>query len=212
MTAHPYRFVLFDLGGVLVRLGDRGPMAGLAPPLDHGAFWARWLASPWVRAYERGQCGDHDFAVGVVAEWDLKATPAEFLAAFARWPEGLFDGAAALVDAVRKMLPVGCLSNSNPVHWSMFTSAWGLDDLFDLHLLSHQLGAVKPDPELFASAVAVLDLPPPSVVFLDDNQQNVDAADQAGITAFRVCGPDEAAEALRQLGILPPKPARHVQA
>ena len=90
-----YDYVLFDLGGVLVKLTGVAAMQRLAG-LDHeDEVWRRWLACEWVRRFERGLCSADDFGRGVVAEWDLPIGPAEFLEAFSAWPESMIDGADA---------------------------------------------------------------------------------------------------------------------
>lgn len=202
MTGNGYRWALFDLGGVLVRLQAVGPMTQLVGSSSDAEFWSRWLASRWVRAFERGRCSGSEFAAGIAAEWGMTASEEAFLAAFVSWPEGLYDGAAALVSDVREAMPVGCLTNSNPLHWTRFTSLWHLDRLFDIRFLSHEVGLVKPDSELFAHVVARLGVPPESIVFLDDNQANVASARHAGLTSAKVSGPLEAREVLENLGIL----------
>ncbi|MGH9065956.1 MAG: hypothetical protein ACRD0J_00290, partial [Acidimicrobiales bacterium] len=53
MVDGAYDWVLFDLGGVLVRLGGDGSLEALCG-LRGEAFWARWLTCPWVRDFERG--------------------------------------------------------------------------------------------------------------------------------------------------------------
>jgi FMN phosphatase YigB (HAD superfamily) len=47
-----------------------------------------------------------------------------------------------------------------------------------------------------------LDVPAPSIVFLDDSQPNVDAALDCGLKAFRVAGVDGVAAALTGAGLL----------
>jgi len=174
-------------------------------------FWPRWLASRWVRDFERGRCSDKEFATGIVAEWGLTASGEELLAAFESWPEALYDGAVALVEEVRTIVPVGCLTNSNVLHWTRLTSLWQLDRLFDVRFLSHEMGLVKPDIETFDHVVAGLGGPAASVVFLDDNQANVRAAQRAGLTAAKVSGPREARRVLEQLGILQGKSAADLE-
>lgn len=197
-----YRWVLFDLGGVLVRLRAVGPMAQLVGPGPDAEFWSGWLASRWVRDFERGRCSGSDFGAGIAAEWGMTAPVEEFLEAFQSWPDGLYDGAQTLVEDVRQVLPVGCLSNSNPLHWTRFVSQWQLDRLFDVCFLSHEMGLVKPDGELFERVVESLGVQPESIVFLDDNEANVRAARDAGLTAVKVTGPSEARLELEKLGIL----------
>lgn len=195
-----FDYVLFDLGGVLVRLGGVGKLRELSGIATDDEVWRRWLSCPWVRTFERGHCTAEDFAAGVVAEWSLEVEPVAFLEQFRGWPEGLFDGAAELVAAVRRTTPAGCLSNTNTLHSA--DASLGLDSMFDVTFLSHELGLVKPDPEVFVHVVDALDVPPERVVFLDDNQLNVDAARAARFAAVRVQGPREAERALQELGVL----------
>ena len=93
--------VLFDLGGVLVKLGSTDAMQGLASTGSEEEWWDRWLACPWVRSFQRGQCQPEEFAAGVVSDLALAISPAELLQRFRCWPEALFDGAVELVNTVR---------------------------------------------------------------------------------------------------------------
>lgn len=198
----PYDVVLFDLGGVLVRL--RGPaflleLTGMASEED---FWRRWLSCEWVRSFERGGCSAAEFSAGLVAEWGLGVSAEEFLEAFHNFPEGLYEGAAELVAEVRQRAKVGCLSNSNPPNWELMEQGWGLGAMFDFVFVSHLMGRVKPDREVFDHVVATLGLPAQRIIFLDDNLENVEGARNAGLVARQVKAPQEARSALVSLGVL----------
>ena len=201
-----FDLILFDLGGVLVRLGGIAAMRQLAGIESDDELWARWLACRWVREFERGQCSSDDFAAGLVSDWGLEVSPSEFLERFASWPEALHDGATDLVGAVRIRLPVGCLSNTNSVHWEVQGTRWGLEAIFDLRFLSYELGLIKPDREIFDHVIAVTGHRPERIVFLDDNALNVEAAKAAGLTALQAAGVDEARAALNDLDVLAPRP------
>lgn len=198
------RVVLFDLGGVLVRLGGLGTLRDLAGLESEDEVWHRWLSCEWVRRFERGRCTAEEFAMGVVAEWQLSTTPELFIEQFRRWPEGLYDGAMELVETVRQRCRVGCLSNSNELHWADQSTRLGLLSVFDVTFLSHALDLVKPDRELFEHVVSALDVEAESVVFVDDNEVNVASARSVGMTAVRVRGVEEATAALVNLGVLEP--------
>ena len=94
------------------------------------------------------------------------------------------------------------LSNTNALHWETQTDAERIAAIFDRHYLSYELGLVKPDVEIFERVLADLGLPGQRVLFLDDNQLNVDAARRAGFDAHRAEGIDEAREVLRRYGLL----------
>ena len=197
------KLVLFDLGGVLVRLGGLSAMQGLANAASDEELWDRWLACPWVRSMQRGQCQPDDFAVGVVSDLALTISPTEFLERFRWWPEGLFDGAAELVNTVRGRVRVGCLSNTNAVHWDQLRASWRVDQLFDVVFLSHEMRLLKPDREIFERVSSVAGCANEHIAFLDDSANNVDQAVRMGFQARKVTGVDQARAALVELDVLP---------
>ena len=202
MGADPVEVVLFDLGGVLIELGGVASMRDLAGIDSDDELWRRWLGCPWVRSFERGECSTNEFATGLVGDWGLDADPAEFLAAFAAWPVGPFPGAEALVARVRETVPTGCLSNTNALHWDQNFSRWPILDGFDFRFLSYQLGLLKPDREVFDRVAELVAVPPARILFLDDNELNVDGARDAGFTAARARSVAEAEDALTAAGVL----------
>jgi putative hydrolase of the HAD superfamily len=149
-----------------------------------------------VRTFERGGCSPEDFAAGVVREWDLPVAPEDFLAAFLSWPGAPLPGADALLGDVQLTVAVGCLSNTNALHWNHHSTRWPLLGAFDFRFLSFELGIVKPDREVFERVAGLLPAPPDRVLFLDDNAVNVDGAASAGFVARRVRGVGEARQAL----------------
>jgi glucose-1-phosphatase len=196
--------VLFDLGGVLVRLGGISAMQGLATSTSDEELWDRWVACPWVRSMQRGQCQPEDFAEGVVSNLALTVSPAEFLERFRCWPEGLFDGAVELVNTVRARVRVGCLSNTNAVHWDQLRASWGVDQLFDVVFLSHEMGMLKPERGIFERVSSVAGCANANIAFLDDSPSNVHQAMGMGFQARKVNGVDQARAALVELGALRP--------
>ena len=207
MASGAYDIVLFDLGGVLVRLVGVSQMQALSGIEREDELWRRWLSCPWVRSFERGRCSPDDFAAGVIDEWDLDIPTEVFLERFRGWPEELFDGAVDLVKEVAEHCRVGCLSNTNELHWDVLDSRWGLADHFEQLFLSHRLDLVKPDREIFAHVISVLGLAPDRILFLDDNATNVDKARSVGLAGARVRGAGEARTALVEHGAAPQRPS-----
>lgn len=197
----PTRVVLFDLGGVLVELGGVQELGALVGETREEEIWRRWLTCPWVRRFERGQCSTADFARGMVESWSLPIGEAEFLDAFRRWPRGLFPGAEELLEELRGLVRRACFSNTNAFHVEQQFEAFGLRELLDEHYFSNQIGHVKPDPEAYEHVVAALGCPASEVLFLDDNQINVEGARAVGLEAHRVCGPAEARALLAERGL-----------
>ena len=197
----PVDLVLFDLGGVLIELGGLGAMQDLTG-MSAEELWGRWLSCPWVRSFESGRCSPQIFAEGVVAEWALPTSPDEFLARFRRWPTRPFAGAEDLVRDVAAAVEVGCLSNTNHLHWSDWAGSWPIVDLLPTRFLSFEIGLLKPDREIFDHVIVKTRLDPERILFLDDNRINVDSARAAGLRAVRANGTVAARRALEQVGVL----------
>jgi len=103
---------------------------------------------------------------------------------------------------VRATVPIGCLSNTNALHWDRHFGTWPILKNFDYRFLSYELGVVKPDRELFERVAQTLPSTRENVLFLDDNLVNVNGAIDAGFVARHVRGVDGARAALIELEVL----------
>jgi glucose-1-phosphatase len=79
-----------------------------------------------------------------------------------------------------------------------------LISLFDHAFLSFQIGMLKPDQDAFEYVANALSVPPGRILFLDDNQLNIDGALEFGFSAIRVTGVDEVRRALVEIDVLEP--------
>ncbi|MCZ6782372.1 MAG: HAD family phosphatase [Proteobacteria bacterium] len=201
-SATGIRVALFDLGGVVVELGGVQELGDLVGESSEEEIWRRWLSCPWVRRFERGQCTTDEFARGMVESWELPLAPDDFLARFQRWPRGLLPGAEALLESLHGRVHRACFSNTNAFHIDHQFEAFGIRTLFDEHFFSNQIGLVKPDREAYEHVVEALGCPAGHILFLDDNQINVDGAREVGLDAHRVRGVEEARRLLSERGIL----------
>jgi len=197
------RVVLFDVGGVLVKLsGIEIMLEWLGHTMTPEDLWHLWLCSDTVRRFETGRIDASAFAIGVTDEFALPIPPERFLDSFADWPMELYPGTSAMLSRIPDSYRCALLSNSNALHWPRIVTDLNLGVLVDSHFVSHLTGRIKPDAEAFAHVVETLECRPEEVLFLDDNRLNVDAAQHFGMRAVRVLGPEEAHRALVEFGII----------
>ncbi len=195
--------VLFDLGGVLVELPSlQTLLTSTHIPNGAEAVQQYWLTSPIVQTFETGKSEPEQFADALISELALPVDRSTFLEAFTRWPKGLFPGALDLIKALPTHMIRATLSNTNILHWPRLMNEMGLADLFDYHFPSHLTENVKPDKKAFEAVLKKMDLYPDTVLFLDDNQLNVDTANALGIQAYLVHGVEETREVLELTRIL----------
>ncbi len=203
MTDRQVELVLFDLGGVLIELGGIESLQELTRSVSDEIMWHRWLTSPWVRRFEKGECSELEFSTGFVEEWQLDLQPQRFLDIFRDWPIGPFHGAEELLTEVQQAVPIGCLSNTNSMHWNYQSSRWPMLGLFDFRFLSFELGLVKPDAAIFEAVADRLPVHRDRILYLDDVALNADAARLFGFQSEHVQGIDEVRAALLDVGVLP---------
>ncbi len=196
------RFVLFDLGGVLIDISGIEEFGKMTGETHSPALTRKWLSCPWVRRFESGRCTRTEFAAGMVERYDIPLSPNEFLARFRAWPAGLFPDAKNLIDDLAPHVGSACFSNTNELHWSDQGSACGLDTMFETRFLSYEIGLVKPDPDAFEFVVSALGAAPGEILFLDDNALNVDGARAVGIDAVQVMRPSGARALLESRGLI----------
>ncbi len=184
------KIILFDLGGVLVELTGVPTMHEWTQNrYDDETLWEAWLSSPAVRSFEKGYSTAKQFGDQIIREMDLPISSSEFIQAFRQWPIGLFPGVSHLMERLRNDYTLACLSNSNVLHWSMLMNDMGLETMFDHHFASHLMHRVKPDKEAFEYVLKSLDCKASSVLFLDDNDINVNSARDLGMMAYMFKGP-----------------------
>lgn len=154
-------------------------------------LWETWLSCPAVQAYESGKIGEPEFAEGVLSAFKSTMAPAAFLESFATWPQGLYPGMTGLLKSLRANYALGYLSNSNRIHYARFQQEWNLNSYFDFPFASHLMGMAKPEPGIFEHVVQAVPCERAEILFFDDNQINVVAAQRAGIEVELVRGPQE---------------------
>jgi FMN phosphatase YigB (HAD superfamily) len=179
------RAVVFDVGGVLALTGpmdfDRRwePRLGLA-----GGAIGRAMADVWAAG-----------AIGQVTEAQVRAAMCDRLALTGAqadavladmWRQYLGVANTELIAYARALRPVyrtGILSNSFVGAREREHRAYGLGDLVDELIYSHEVGMTKPDPALWALACRRLEVAPAEMVFVDDAPHLVASAVEFGIRA-----------------------------
>ncbi len=197
------RIVLFDVGGVLVELpGVPAVLAWMGNRVSPEELLRMWLTSPVVRAFETGRATPEVFADQLIAEMALPVGRDQLLDEFTRWTLGLFPGALDLVGRIPRRYTRATLCNSNALHWPRLMKDMRLAEVFDHHFASHLMGKIKPDEEAFHHVTDALDCAAAEVLFLDDNQLNVEAAKRVGMKAVQVRGVTEAERVLVDVGVM----------
>ena len=200
MTESDVEFVLFDLGGVLIELGRLSDLQESTGFLGDRETW-RQLLEPWICRFEMGECSADEFSTGVVADWGVDITPARWLEILRAWPIGPYPGTADVLLDLQQSVAIGCLSNTNSLHWADQSARWPMLEIFDHRFLSFELGLRKPDIAIFQAVADRLPYSRDRVLFLDDLAVNVESARSFGFRSEQVRGLDEVVKVLNDSGL-----------
>lgn len=146
----------------------------------------------------------------VLAAHDNAADP-DTLAEFWYQTEPLVEQRALVVRARRAGLRVVMATNQQPSRAAWLAESDAFADIADAVHTSSALGEAKPDAAFFvallaAEAAAGHPVDPAEAVFIDDREENVAGARQAGLVAHRYHfgeGPEAFAALLHETGVLP---------
>lgn len=89
----------------------------------------------------------------------------------------------AYVASLRPRYQTALLSNSGVGAREQEQATFGLDDIVDLIVYSHEVGLLKPDPRIYALTCERLDVQPDEMIFVDNVPAMVAAAHKMGIHA-----------------------------
>ncbi len=180
--ASTQKALLVDFGGVLTTdiwssFAAFCEQRGLDPEAARKLFRENPAAIEALRGLETGEVPSADFEQRLAA---LLGTE----------PEGLIEGLFAGLEPVEPMLemlrrapelgiPTGLISNS----WVMEHYTDEIRELFDVVVISAEVGLHKPQPEIFQLAAEQLGLEPRDCIFVDDLRENCEGAEAVGMTA-----------------------------
>lgn len=179
------RFVLFDIGNVLVRYDHQRTMAALSELYNTTPSQLLALYGEIGREFGAGEIAPSQVIEVLDSRFDAKHDIDEFTTAFCaglmRDDEAL---AYALTLPVDGELAVGAISNTNAIHVAWLDAHVPELNEFELVIMSNEVGILKPSPEIFELALEILDAQPAQMLYIDDLAENAAAARQLGMNAI----------------------------
>jgi putative hydrolase of the HAD superfamily len=189
--------LLVDFGGVLTtNVFDSFKQFSRAEGLREDAvkqiFRERGEGLALLRRLERGEITAAEFSDGFAPLLGVKADGLV---------ERLFAGVVpdeAMIDGVRQARAAG-------IRTGLISNSWGeglaydpplMRELFDVVVISGEVGLHKPEPEIFRLAAHRLGVVPQECVFVDDLRENCAGAEAVGMTAILHRGSEATLSAL----------------
>ncbi len=188
--------ILFDLGNVLFDLDVqktwRGIEALLGVEYDHPFNYPP--TKEIMYAYEKGEI-DTGVFVGEIQRLSKPGTTAEAVAN--AWNAMLVEvpkARFAFLERLKAKYPLYLLSNINSLHLEYFyrhiRNDHGIinwdNHFFEKTFYSNWLGMRKPENEIYKFVASEIGLPNDQILFVDDNEFNINAAAKLGIQTYHL--------------------------
>ena len=204
MASSPIDTIVFDLGGVLVDWNPEYLYRKIFPDPEQRAFFLTNICSPEWNAQ---QDGGRTIAEANALLSRLYPEYHEAIHSFYdRWEEMFQGSIQGTLDIFHQLIEhpdyrVYALTNWSAETWDRGRKCFPYFDLFDGVLVSGQENRMKPQPEIYRLLLERFQLDPQTLVFFDDNEKNIIAAQQAGWHAFVFQSPEQLKITLQGYGV-----------
>jgi FMN phosphatase YigB (HAD superfamily) len=198
----PRHDVLFwDLGDVLIHVEPlracRAVMGG-----DEAAahrLLERLIHSPEQEAFELGEIAPEEFHRRLTAAGVVDLPYPAFRAA---WVDIFtpIDESFRLLEAIHRQRPCWLLSNTDTLHFEYIERRWGVRRFLAGTVLSYEVGARKPQREIFHAAAERAGIDPDRAGFIDDVAEHVHGARLLGFDAVQFTGASDLRQWLHAAG------------
>lgn len=198
--------VVFDLGNVLVnwdplalfRAQQAGDEQAVAAFIDETRFYERNI---------RGDSGVHWDVLTAEVEADAPQHAHAFSEYPVRFREALVGNVPGSVEVLEELRDQGtrllALTNWATRTFNIAKTVYPWFEWFDGIVASGDVGVVKPDPAVYAILIERYAVDPARAVFIDDREENVVGAQQAGMSGLVFTDAATMRADLAALGILP---------
>ncbi|MDP3941621.1 MAG: HAD family phosphatase [bacterium] len=89
------------------------------------------------------------------------------------------------IQSLRGQYKTALLSNAWLNAREIYTTRYHLDEIFDIMIISAEVGMMKPSEDFFLYALNLLGATPKETLYIDDTEENINAAKTLGIQTVR---------------------------
>ncbi len=190
MSSNKISVIVFDLGNVLLPF-DYNIAVNKLDDIEAGLgekFTNFYKINYQIhRAFEKGKLSEKDFINKILNAVNYKITTDEFCEIYSSvFKEN--KEVAALLPKLKKNFKLVLLSNTNSIHQEYGWKNYGFLKYFDKLILSHKVGAIKPEKEIYKCVENFTKEQSAHHLFIDDVLEYANAAKKLGWDAIQFTG------------------------
>jgi epoxide hydrolase-like predicted phosphatase len=194
-----YKAIVFDFGNVIINIDLNLTYKAFADFTYKSEEKIKQIfqSNEIFRKYEIGLFDDDEFREVVRQACGFPLNDDEIDIA---WNALLLDVPKTRIEYLENLrikYPIYLLSNTNSLHINKckqyFRKNFGYSnflELFNTAFLSYQMGLWKPDYAIYDAVIKEIGVKPNEILFLDDNEDNISAALDMGISAIKIDPPN----------------------
>lgn len=199
----PIQTIIFDLGRVIIPFDFRRGYARLAPlcGIPAAEIPARIAPTGLVELFECGGIEPREFVRELSTHLNFQTSYENFCDIWSSifLPDTLIP--EAMLEGIARRYRMLLLSNTNAIHFEMVRAGYPRLRHFHGYVLSYEVGAMKPDPRIYRSAIDAAGCLPEECFFTDDMAAYVEGARAQGIDAVQFESAAQIERELRKRGV-----------
>ncbi|MDA3819894.1 MAG: HAD family phosphatase [Candidatus Delongbacteria bacterium] len=188
-THRRYKNIVFDLGQVLLPIDFDAPVRAFTSLglKDFDTLYHESVQADLFNLLETGKITEERFRDELRRISGMPWTDTKIDEA---WNTIILEFRPATIEMLKslsKVYRLFLLSNTNSIHYRCYNQQIkqkfcpdGISAFFEHMFLSHQMGARKPEPEIFLSMQKQTGMVPAQTLFIDDNAKNIKTAQSLG--------------------------------
>lgn len=194
--------LLFDLGNVLVRfIPDQFPKTLGLDGRDVQTQYESGMRE-FTNKYESGRLSTQEYFSLLQSFLGERFDVLELKRAFLSVLTDPIPGMEELVRRATAKVPAALVSNTNEYHFSSVLPKVPALRHLPKRYLSYQLGVIKPLPEFYQVVIRSENAKPDEMLFIDDVEENVKCAEQAGMVGCQFRTAEELEKIFVSSGVL----------
>jgi HAD superfamily hydrolase (TIGR01549 family) len=194
--------IVFDLGNTLVKIEYKPLIMNLNLDGRYNEIELYKFFEEPAQKFEKGEIDSESFYHIVKKELKLGVNFEKFKLAWCSVATEYVDGMDRLLKILNTKYPLYILSNTNELHFDCIMKKFPVLNCMKDFFLSYEIGAMKPNIEIYRYLLKNLTVDASEIIFIDDKEENVTSAKRLGIDAIRFTTTDELIRSFKKINIM----------
>jgi putative hydrolase of the HAD superfamily len=197
------RCVISDLGKVIIFFDNNIFFEKIANYSPHSKGEIRELASAHfylVELFDKGEITPQDFHARVKQELEASIDYDTFFSVY-NDVFSLNPPVHQIMKRLKRNYRLVVLSNTDTMRFGFIKKKFPEILIFDEYVLSFEVGFMKPHPQIYKEALKKAEFPAKECVFIDDREENIEAAVKLGINGILLGSQTDLEVILKNMGL-----------